>query len=126
MIDAFHPDYALWKKASQLREVCEKQENQLKRKRNVLAALVVLTIAAVVTFLLALPKELMMQNASTALSRYLPTAEIVLIVAGLFFLTALIYTVVKIRMAQDKTEDARKKEYRIIIGLYKGIYSAPK
>ena len=56
MIDAIRNDFAMWKQASQVRELCEEKETKLKNVRNVWIGLVLFMVIVFNAVKLLLPK----------------------------------------------------------------------
>lgn len=122
MIDAIQNDFAMWKQASQVRELCEEKETKLKNVRNVWIGLILFMVIAFNAVKLLLPKISAINFDFTGLLTINPFVKWAIVgFVSLIILAALIFCI-RYNSAASKTEQARKNEWRSLLLTYKSFY----
>jgi uncharacterized protein YqhQ len=122
MIDAIHNDFAMWKQASQVRELCEEKETKLKNVRNVWIGLVLFMVIAFNAVKLLLPKISAINFDFSGLMSMNPIIKWAFAgFVALIILAALVFCI-RYNSAASKTEQARKNEWRSLLMTYKSFY----
>ncbi len=122
MIDAIQNDFAVWKKASQVRELCEERETKLKLVRNLWIGAILFAVIALNVVKLLLPKISSTEFSISAISGLDPIIKWF----GAAILVALILAVIvfciRYNSAANKTELARKNEWHSLLMTYRNFY----
>jgi hypothetical protein len=122
MIDVFQNDFAMWKQASQVRELCEEKETKLKNVRNVLIGLFLFMVIAFTAVNFLLPKISSINFDFWVIISMNPIIKwAVAGLATLGILASLIFCI-RYNSAASKTKHARKNEWRSILLTYKSFY----
>lgn len=122
MIDAIRNDFAMWKQASQVRELCEEKETKLKNVRNIWIGLILFVVIAFNAVKLLLPKISSVNFDYTGLLTMNPIVTWALAgFVSLIILAALIFCI-RYNSAASKTEQARKNEWHSLLLTYKSFY----
>lgn len=122
MIDAIRNDFAMWKQASQVRELCEEKETKLKNVRNVWIGLVLFMVIVFNAVKLLLPKISAINFDFFGLMTINPIIKWAFIgFVTLIILSAIIFSI-RYSSAASKTEQARKNEWHSLLLTYKSFY----
>lgn len=122
MIDALQNDFAMWKQASQVRELCEEKETKLKNVRNVWIGMVLFMLIAFNAVKLLLPKILAINIDLSYLMSMNPIVKWAFAGFAVLIILASVIFCIRYNSAASKTEQARKNEWRSLLLTYKSFY----
>ncbi len=122
MIDAMQNDFAIWKKASQVREICEEKETKLKHARNLWIGVILFILIAFNVVKLLLPKIIAADISFSWISGLNPIVKWAGAVALALVVLVLTILCIRYNSAANKTEEARKNEWRSLLMTYRKFY----
>ena len=121
MIELHRDDFAVWKQASQIRELCEEKETRLRQARNIWLTLAFISLTAVTLLKLPIAHA---GSAGLESDELLFHPVVKWIIAGITIIMALaaVLYILRVSSAKTESEKARKAEWITILNIHRRLF----
>lgn len=122
MIDHNRDDFAVWRQASQTRELCEEKENKLRHARNIWLTLAFISLAAVTLLKLPIIHAGSPGSESDEMLLFHPAVKWIFTGVTVIMAIAAVLYILRASSAKTKSEKARKAEWTTILNIHRNLF----
>lgn len=122
MIDHNGDDFAVWKQASQMRELCEEKESRLRHARNIWLTLAFISLAVVTLLKLPFANAGSKEMESDSMLLFHPAVRWIILGATLIMAAAAVLYILRVSSAKSESEKARKAEWTTLLAIHKNLF----
>lgn len=122
MIDYHQDDFAVWKQASQTRELCEEKENRLRQARNIWLTMAFISLSAVTLLMIPVFQSGSTGPESDEMLLFHPAVKWILAGISLIMAIAAVLYILRVSSAKTRSEQARNDEWTTILDIHRSLF----